>query len=58
MRTSGGRGAEGWILAIPVVALIVVAALTEGGVDGMFVTLDRLIRTTIASVVDVSTDLF
>ena len=31
MRTSGGRGSEGWIMAIPIIALLVVASTRSGG---------------------------
>ncbi|HXW05676.1 MAG TPA: hypothetical protein VD833_10625 [Vicinamibacterales bacterium] len=44
MRTSGGRGAEGWIMAFPVVALIVAASLRGDGFGMMLVGLERTIR--------------
>ena len=52
MRTSGGRGAEGWIMAIPLLALIIAATMSAGGVDGMFITLEGVVRSTFASLVD------
>jgi hypothetical protein len=58
MRTSGGRGAEGWIIAIPVLALIIASTMSAGGLDAMLIMLEGVVRTTITSVVDVVTGLF
>ena len=58
MRTSGGRGAEGWITAIPILALMVAASMSLGGPDAMLRMLDDTIRTTIASVADLVRGLF
>jgi hypothetical protein len=52
MRTSGGRGNDGWIMAIPILALIVAATMSNGGVGGMLLMLEGVVRTTITSVVD------
>ena len=52
MRTSGGRGADSWIVAIPIVALIVASTMSAGGIDGMLMMVDDLIRTTFTAVVD------
>jgi hypothetical protein len=52
MRTSGGRGNDGWIMAIPILALIVAATMSNGGVAGMLLMLESVVRTTITSVVD------
>jgi hypothetical protein len=52
MRTSGGRGNDGWIMAIPILALIVAVTMSNGGVGGMLLMLEGLVRTTITSVVD------
>ena len=51
MRTSGGRGADGWIVAFPIVALIVASTMSAGGVNGMLIMLEGVVRTTISSVV-------
>ena len=51
MRTSGGRGAEGWIMGIPIVALIVASTMSAGGVNGMLIMLEGVVRTTISAVV-------
>ena len=56
MRPSGGRGAEGWIMGIPIVALIVASTMSAGG--GMLIMLEGVVRTTISSVVDFVSALF
>ena len=58
MRTSGGRGADGWIVAIPILALIVASTMSAGGIDGMLMMVDDLIRTTFTAVVDFVRALF
>jgi hypothetical protein len=40
-------------MGIPIFALIVASTMSAGGVDGMLIMLERVIRTTITSVVDV-----
>jgi hypothetical protein len=52
MRTSGGRGYEGWILAIPVIALLIVASLRTGGVEGLLYDLNSAFRDLGAAVAD------
>ena len=52
MRTSGGRGFEGWIMAIPLIALVVAASLANGGVDGLLYGIDSAVRQVLAAVVD------
>ena len=52
MRTSGGRGAEGWIMAIPLLALVVAGSQATGGVDAVLILLEGAIRQTLTSVVD------
>ena len=47
MRTSGGRGLEGWILVVPVGALIVAATMNNGGADAMLISLEGTIRQTV-----------
>ena len=58
MRTSGGRGHEGWIMAIPVIALLVVASVRSGGVDGLLHDLNGAVRQVRAAVVDFVRDVF
>jgi hypothetical protein len=45
-------------MGIPIVALIVASTMSAGGVDGMLIMLDGVVRTTITSVVDVVRGLF
>lgn len=47
MRTSGGRGADAWMLAIPVAALVVAGSMSAGGVDALLITLESAIRHTV-----------
>lgn len=58
MRTSGGRGAEGWIVGIPIIALIVAATMSAGGVHFMLIMVDDAARTIITTVVDFVRALF
>lgn len=58
MRTSGGGGVEGWIAAIPIFALIIVASMSAGGPDAMLSTLNDILRTIMASVADLVRGLF
>lgn len=39
-------------MAIPILALIVAATMSNGGVAGMLLMLESVVRTTITSVVD------
>ena len=50
MRTSGGRGAEGWILAIPLAAMFVAATMSNGGAHAMLLLLESTIRETFGAV--------
>jgi hypothetical protein len=52
MRTSGGRGYEGWIIAIPVIALLVATSSKSGGVAGLLYDLNSALRQCGAVVVD------
>ena len=58
MRTSGGRGAEGWIMAIPIVALIFAATVSNGGVNGMLLMIETTVRQTVTGVLDFLGQLF
>lgn len=49
MRTSGGTGPEGWIMAIPIAALIVAMTMNRGGAHDVVVAAERMIRETLAS---------
>jgi len=52
MRTSGGRGYEGWIVAIPAIALLAAASLWRGGLQGLLYSLNGVIRQVWAVTVD------
>lgn len=56
MRISGGRGFEGWITAIPLVALVVAASMAHGGVDGLLYGLDSTVRQVLSALVDLVQD--
>lgn len=58
MRTSGGRGAEGWIMAIPIVALIIAASASNGGANGMLLMLENTFRRTVTGVLEFVAQLF
>jgi hypothetical protein len=58
MRTSGGRGAEGWIMVFPILALIVAGSMSSGGLHFTLITLESVARQTITSVVDFVVQLF
>ena len=51
MRTSGGRGAEGWILAIPLAAMFAAAAMRNGGPHAMLLLIESTVRETFSAVV-------
>ena len=58
MRTSGGRGVEGWIVAVPLIVLLVVSTMSSGGLDSMLSLLEDTVRSTVTSLVDVIGGLF
>ena len=58
MRTSGGRGFEGWMLIVPLLALLVSGSLSLGGIEGTLISLEGFIRQTVTSVVDFVRGLF
>jgi hypothetical protein len=58
MRTSGGRGAEAWLIVIPVLALLVAGSMSAGGVDSVLLTLNKAIRETVMAGVDLVRRLF
>ena len=51
MRTSGGRGHEGWLIAISLSGLLVAASFVNGGVDGLLRAFDGAVRQVVAAVV-------
>jgi hypothetical protein len=52
MRTSAGRGADSWMMAIPIVALIIAFAMSAGSVEAVLNTFEGALRAIIAWVVD------
>ena len=58
MRTSGGRGADAWMLAIPVLALVVAGSMSAGGMDALLLTLESAIRHTFTAGVELIARLF
>lgn len=49
MRSSGGRGADAWMIAIPLLAVLVVGAMAGGGPDAALLTLERTVRQVITA---------
>lgn len=58
MRTSGGRGADAWMLAIPVIALLIAGSMSAGGFDAMLLHLESAIRHTVNAGLNLVTQLF
>ena len=58
MRASGGRGADAWMLAIPVVALLVAGSMSSGGLNAVLLTLESTIRHTFNAGLAFITNLF
>ena len=52
MRTSGGRGADAWMVAIPVVALVVAGTMSGGGLEATLLTVESLVRHTVMAGVE------
>jgi hypothetical protein len=58
MRTSGGRGADAWMFAIPLIALLIAGSMSAGGFDAMLLQLESAIRHTLSAGVNLVTQLF
>ncbi|MDQ3347894.1 MAG: hypothetical protein M3545_07995 [Acidobacteriota bacterium] len=58
MRTSGGRGAEGWMLGIPIAALLFAASQSAGGTETMLTMLESTVRHTFTAAVELVRGLF
>jgi len=58
MRTSGGRGADAWMIVIPVTALLVAGTVSAGGFDAMLLQLESAIRHTFSAGLGLVTKLF
>lgn len=52
MRTSGASGSEGWIMLIPIVALVVAASYSAGGPEALLTSLDGTVRHLFQSAAD------
>jgi hypothetical protein len=49
MRMSGGRGADAWMILIPVLALAVAGTMSNGGLEGVVLMLEHVIRNTVTA---------
>jgi hypothetical protein len=58
MRTSGGHGADAWMLAIPVAALVVASSMSSGGVEAVLLTLESALRHTVSTGLELVSRLF
>ena len=58
MRTSGEGGSEGWIMAIPIAALIIAASAAAGGPEALFMSLEGTVRSLVRSAVDLMSGAF
>ena len=58
MRTSGGRGAEGWMLGIPIAALLFAASQSAGGTETMLIMVESTVRQTFTAAFDFVRGLF
>jgi hypothetical protein len=58
MRTSGGGGSDGWMMFIPLLALLVFSSYATGGGHALLLTLDSIVRTVWQSVVNFVSSLF
>ena len=58
MRTSGGRGAEGWIVVVPVAALLVAMTMNNGGAHETLLPMERVIRDTFTTAFHFVRELF
>jgi hypothetical protein len=58
MRTSGGRGADAWMLAIPLLALAIAGTVSAGGFDAMLLQLEGAIRHSLSAGLDFISKLF
>jgi hypothetical protein len=58
MRTSGEGGSEGWIMAIPIAALIIAASAAAGGPEALLTSLEGTVRSLVGSAVDLVSSAF
>jgi len=58
MRTSGGHGADGWMIGIPILVLIIASSMSAGGLDAMLLTLEGAVRHTFSAALELVRGLF
>jgi hypothetical protein len=58
MRTSGGRGADGWMIGIPIMALLLATSMSAGGPQAMLMTLEGVVRHTFTTAMEFVRGLF
>lgn len=58
MRTSGSARSDLWMMAIPLLALLVFTSFANGGLDSMLSSLDSILRGAFRSVADFISSLF
>ena len=58
MRTSGEGGSEGWIMAIPIAALVIAASAAAGGPEALLTSLEGTVRSLVGSAVDLVSSAF
>ena len=58
MRTSGGRGADGWMIGIPIAALLLATSMSAGGPEAMLMMLESVVRGTVTTAVEFVRGLF
>ena len=58
MRTSGEGGSEGWIMAIPIAALIIAASAAAGGPEALLTSLEGTVRSLVGSAVNLMSSVF
>ena len=58
MRTSGGGGSDGWMMFIPLLALLVFSSYATGGGHALLLTLDGIVRTVVQSTISFVSNVF
>ena len=58
MRTSGAGGSEGWIMAIPIAALVVAASAAAGGPEALLMSFEGTVRSLVRSAIDLMSSAF
>ena len=58
MRTSGGGGSDGWMMFIPLLALLVFSSYATGGGYALLLTLDGIVRAVVQSTISFVSNVF